>query len=76
MTTGDPCADVNRRAAAIFADIDDYQEQVFLAEINALAAELRPTILTACSTAPAPKIPGATPSRPSRFTGKPWAMAA
>ncbi len=40
MTTGDPRADVNRRAAAIFADIDDYQEQVFLAEINALAAEL------------------------------------
>jgi hypothetical protein len=40
MTTGDPRADVNRRAAAIFANIDDYQEQVFLAEINALAAEL------------------------------------
>ena len=31
MTTGDPRAKVNRRAAAIFADIDDYQEQVFLA---------------------------------------------
>jgi Tetratrico peptide repeat len=33
-------ADVNRRAAALFAAIDDYQEQDFIAEIDALAAEL------------------------------------
>jgi hypothetical protein len=33
-------ADVNRRAAAIFAAIDDYEEQHFIAEIDALAAEL------------------------------------
>jgi hypothetical protein len=33
-------ADVNRRAAAIFAAIDDYEEQQFIAEIDALAAEL------------------------------------
>ena len=33
-------ADVNRRAAALFAVIDDYEEEPFLAEIDALAAEL------------------------------------
>jgi hypothetical protein len=33
-------ADVNRRAAAVFAAIDDYDEQHFIAEIDALAAEL------------------------------------
>lgn len=33
-------ADVSRRAAAIFAGIDDYQEQDFIAEIDALAASL------------------------------------
>jgi tetratricopeptide (TPR) repeat protein len=33
-------ADVNRRAAAIFAAIDGYEEQDFIAEIEALAAEL------------------------------------
>ena len=32
--------DVNRRAAAMFAAIDDYEEQDFLAGIDALAAEL------------------------------------
>jgi len=33
--------DVNRRAAAIFAAIDDYpQEEMFIGEIDALAAEL------------------------------------
>ncbi len=36
----DQRADVNRRAAAIFAAIDDYEEQDFMAEIDALAAEL------------------------------------
>jgi Tetratrico peptide repeat len=33
-------ADVNRRAAAIFASIDDYEEPEFITEIDALAAEL------------------------------------
>jgi hypothetical protein len=33
-------ADVNRRAAAIFAAIDDYQEEAFMAGIDTLAAEL------------------------------------
>jgi hypothetical protein len=33
-------ADVNRRAAAIFAAIDDYDERHFIAEIDALAAGL------------------------------------
>jgi tetratricopeptide (TPR) repeat protein len=33
-------ADVNRRAAALFAVIDDYEETAFLARIDALAAEL------------------------------------
>ena len=33
-------ADVNQRAAALFAVIDDYEEDAFLAEIDALAAEL------------------------------------
>jgi len=33
-------ADVNRRAAAIFAAIDDYQEEDFIAGIDTLAAEL------------------------------------
>jgi tetratricopeptide (TPR) repeat protein len=32
--------DVNRRAAVIFAAIDGYEEQDFIAEIDALAAEL------------------------------------
>jgi tetratricopeptide (TPR) repeat protein len=32
--------DVNRRAAAMFAAIDDYEEQDFIAGIDALAAEL------------------------------------
>jgi len=33
-------ADVNRRVAALFAAIDDYDEEKFLAEVDALAAEL------------------------------------
>lgn len=33
-------ADVNRRVAALFAAIDDYQEADFLAQVDALAAEL------------------------------------
>lgn len=33
-------ADVNRRVAAVFAAIDDYEEAAFIAEIDALAAEL------------------------------------
>jgi len=33
-------ADVNRRAAALFAVIDDYEEAAFIAEIDALADEL------------------------------------
>jgi hypothetical protein len=33
-------ADVNRRAAAIFAAIEDYQEKDFIDEIDALAASL------------------------------------
>jgi hypothetical protein len=33
-------ADVNRRAAALFAVIDDYEETAFLAGIDALASEL------------------------------------
>ena len=33
-------ADVNRRAAALFAAIDDYEETEFLARIDALADEL------------------------------------
>jgi len=33
-------ADVNRRAAALFAVIDDYEETAFLARIDALASEL------------------------------------
>jgi Tetratrico peptide repeat len=36
----DPRAEVNRRAAALFAAIDDYEEDAFLAQIDALAAEL------------------------------------
>ena len=32
-------ADVNRRAAALFAAIDDYEEAAFIAEIDALADE-------------------------------------
>ena len=32
--------DVNRRVAALFAAIDDYDEPTFLAEVDALAAEL------------------------------------
>jgi tetratricopeptide repeat protein len=39
MTT-DPRADVNRRAAELFATIDDYEEQDFIAAIDALAAGL------------------------------------
>ena len=38
--TADQSADVNRRAAAVFAAIDDYEEQDFLTTIDALAAEL------------------------------------
>lgn len=38
-STGDR-DDVNRRAAAMFAAIDDYEEQDFIAGIDALAAEL------------------------------------
>jgi tetratricopeptide (TPR) repeat protein len=38
--TADPHADVNHRAAALFATIDDYEEQDFIAAIDALAAEL------------------------------------
>jgi hypothetical protein len=38
--TADLKADVNRRVAALFAAIDDYDEPSFLAEIDALAAEL------------------------------------
>jgi hypothetical protein len=33
-------ADVDRRAAALFAAIDDYEEAAFIAEIDALAGEL------------------------------------
>lgn len=33
-------ADVNRRAAALFAVIDDYEEAGFIARVDALAAEL------------------------------------
>jgi hypothetical protein len=33
-------ADVNQRAAALFAVIDDYEEDAFLAEVDAFAAEL------------------------------------
>jgi tetratricopeptide (TPR) repeat protein len=33
-------ADVNRRAAALFAAIDDYEEAAFIAEIDALADDL------------------------------------
>ncbi|MFD8075455.1 tetratricopeptide repeat protein [Streptomyces sp. NPDC059718] len=33
-------AEVNRRAAALFAVIDDHEEAAFLAQIDALAAEL------------------------------------
>ncbi len=36
----DQRADVNRRATAVFAAIDGYEEQDFIAEIDALAAEL------------------------------------
>jgi len=38
--TADLKADVNRRAAALFAAIDDYDEAGFLAAVDALAAEL------------------------------------
>ncbi|GAA1987697.1 tetratricopeptide repeat protein [Catenulispora subtropica] len=38
--TADLKADVNRRAAALFAAIDDYEEADFLSAIDALAAEL------------------------------------
>jgi hypothetical protein len=38
--TADLRADVNRRAAAIFAAIDDYREEDFIAAIDTLAAEL------------------------------------
>jgi tetratricopeptide (TPR) repeat protein len=33
-------ADVNRRAASLFAAIDDYEEAAFIAEVDALADEL------------------------------------
>jgi tetratricopeptide (TPR) repeat protein len=38
----DPSADASRRAAAIFAAIDDYEEATFITEIDVLAAELPP----------------------------------
>ena len=38
--TADLKADVNRRVAAVFAAIDDYDEEKFIAEVDALAAEL------------------------------------
>lgn len=38
--TADLKADVNRRVAALFAAIDDYGEEKFLGEVDALAAEL------------------------------------
>jgi hypothetical protein len=38
--TADLKTDVNRRVAALFAAIDDYDETTFLAELDALAAEL------------------------------------
>ena len=38
--TADLRDDVNHRAAALFATIDDYEEQDFIAAIDALAAEL------------------------------------
>ncbi|MEY9889037.1 tetratricopeptide (TPR) repeat protein [Catenulispora sp. MAP5-51] len=38
--TADLKADVNRRVAALFAAIDDYDEERFIAEVDALAAEL------------------------------------
>jgi Tetratrico peptide repeat len=38
--TADLRSDVNRRAAALFATIDDYEEQDFIAAADALAAEL------------------------------------
>jgi len=38
--TADLRADVNRRAAALFATIDDHEEPDFIASIDALAAEL------------------------------------
>jgi len=38
--TADPQADINHRAAALFATIDDYEEQDFIAAVDALAAEL------------------------------------
>src|SRR5438876_4193921 len=33
-------ADVNRQVAALFAAIDDYPEEAFIAQVDALAAEL------------------------------------
>ncbi|MEZ0109244.1 hypothetical protein ABH920_003254 [Catenulispora sp. EB89] len=33
-------ADVNRQVAALFAAIDDYSEEAFIAQVDALAAEL------------------------------------
>ncbi|MEY9859335.1 hypothetical protein ABH935_004963 [Catenulispora sp. GAS73] len=33
-------ADVNRQVAALFATIDDYSEEAFIAQVDALAAEL------------------------------------
>ena len=33
-------ADVNRQVAALFAAIDDYEEEPFIAQVDALAAEL------------------------------------
>ena len=38
--TADLKTDVNRRVAALFAAIDDYDEPAFLAAVDALAAEL------------------------------------
>ena len=38
--TAAPKADINRQVAALFAAIDDYPEQAFIAQVDALAAEL------------------------------------
>jgi hypothetical protein len=68
--TADPRADVNRRAAELFATIDDYDEQDFITGIDAWPPNCRPRTPTACSTAPAPGTPGGTRTRPSRSTAR------
>ena len=42
MTATDTRLDVNRRAAELFAAIDDYDEPSFIAKVGELAAELPP----------------------------------